>query len=77
MVTGRTKELAAEERRFEIIYEAIDFFKKKMARYMAELDEILVLNKSNTIVESEPWELKLAGAIEDFDVEKYMNGEYE
>ena len=63
MVTGCTKEPVAEERRLEIIYKAVDFFKKKMVSYMAELDEILALNKIDTMVESEPWELKLAEAI--------------
>ena len=77
VVAERKKELASEERRLEIIYDAVDFFKKKMTRYMAELDEIMALSKSDTIVESEPQELELAEAIKDFDVEKYINGNYE
>ena len=77
MVTECMKELAAEKRKLEIVYKAVDFFKKKMARYMAKLDETLALNTSDTIVESELWEIELAKAVEDFYVEKYTNGEYE
>ena len=70
------KKIAAEERRLEIIYEAVDFL-EKMAWYMAELDDILALNKNDRIVESELCESKLAEAIEVFDEEKCMNDEYD
>ena len=58
------------------MYEAVDFL-EKMAWYMAELDDILALNKNDRIVESELCESKLAEAIEVFDEEKCMNDEYD
>ena len=76
VVAEHKKKIAAEERRLGIMYEAVDFL-EKMAWYMAELDDILALNKNDRIVESELCESKLAEAIEVFDEEKCMNDEYD
>ena len=53
------------------------FFHKPNLVNLAELDDILALNKNDRIVELELCESELAEAIEVFDEEKCMNGEYD
>eukprot|EP00579_Thalassiosira_antarctica_P032918 CAMPEP_0202000074 /NCGR_PEP_ID=MMETSP0905-20130828/6486_1 /ASSEMBLY_ACC=CAM_ASM_000554 /TAXON_ID=420261 /ORGANISM="Thalassiosira antarctica, Strain CCMP982" /LENGTH=203 /DNA_ID=CAMNT_0048556439 /DNA_START=74 /DNA_END=686 /DNA_ORIENTATION=- len=71
---GEKKELAADEKRLSIIYDAVAFYKKKMAAVIAKLDE--VLSRRRATVECEPLEIELDNAISIFDKDKYTNGEY-
>ena len=74
VVQEREKELADEEKRLCIIYDAVSFYKKKMAAVIVELEEIM--SSRRVIVECEPWEIELNNAISIFDKDKYMSGEY-
>lgn len=74
VVQEREKELADEEKRLSIIYDAVSFYKKKMAAVIVELEEIM--SSRRVIVECEPWEIELNNAISIFDKDKYMSGEY-
>ena len=74
VVEEREKEIAAEEKRLSIIYDAVSFYRKKMAAVVDELDK--VMSRRRVPVECDPWEIELNNAISIFDKDKYMNGDY-
>ena len=76
VVQERENKIAAEKTRLEIIYDAVAFYKKKMAAVIVELEEVLSRSVPPRIVECEPWEIEIKGAMSMFDKDKYMNGEY-
>ena len=61
VVQEREEELAAEEKRRSIIYDAVSFF-KKMAAIVDELDK--VMSRRRVTVECDPWEIELNNAIQ-------------
>ena len=74
VVEEREKEIAAEEKRLSIIYDAVSFYRKKMAAVVDELDK--VMSRRRVPVECDPWEIELNNSISIFDKDKYMNGDY-
>ena len=76
VVQEREKELADEEKRLSIIYDAVAFYRKKMAAVIVELEEVMLRRERRIPVECAPWEIELDNAMLSFDKDKYMNGEY-
>ena len=69
IVVERGKQIAIEERKLELIYDAVAHYKTKMAAVLVELDE--VMNRT-TRRELQPWESTILAARKQFDEAAYM-----
>ena len=74
IVKEREKKLEKEQRKVELIFDAVRFFDKKTDSNMKKLDGIV--NKAAKRVLF-PSEMELAMLMEKYDDEKYINGEYD
>jgi len=74
VVSDRGAEIAKEERRFNVIYNSVTYFKRRAAKNLAELKSINEQVRAGQVRTLEECELEMDRYIEMFDENAYMQG---
>ena len=73
VVAERKVEIAKENKKLELIYDAVNHFKKKMKVNVAQLDTIIEETMDEGPREEEDWSMTLRSLRETFDEQAYQN----
>jgi len=73
VVAERKVEIAKENKKLELIYDAVNHFKKKMKANVAQLDTIIEETMDEGPREEEDWSMTLRSLRETFDEQAYQN----
>ena len=77
IVEDRGKERDMEQKKIELIYDAVRYHKTNMARIAKEIRDTIELDKQPGVVNDAEWERELGDLMTEFNEEEYLRAEIE